>query len=45
MITFTGKGITPAYAGKRMAADIVVKGHRDHPRVCGEEFRLLLVLP
>ena len=30
-------GITPACAGKRMAADIVVKGHRDHPRVCGEK--------
>ena len=30
-------GITPAYAGKRVAAQIFRNLDRDHPRVCGEK--------
>ena len=30
-------GITPAYAGKRMAEGSPVPSTRDHPRVCGEK--------
>ena len=30
--------ITPAYAGKRVAAQIFRNLNRDHPRVCGEKF-------
>ena len=30
-------GITPAYAGKRVAAQIFRNLNRDHPRVCGEK--------
>ena len=32
-----GRGITPAYAGKRMIIVPVGETHRDHPRVCGEK--------
>ena len=30
-------GITPAYAGKRAAANFHLGTTRDHPRVCGEK--------
>ena len=31
------RGITPAYAGKRLYHDLVHVCDRDHPRVCGEK--------
>ena len=31
-------GITPAYAGKRLTAEMRLTRHKDHPRVCGEKF-------
>ena len=33
----TGKGITPAYAGKRLVAAMVNGVMQDHPRLCGEK--------
>ena len=33
------KGITPAYAGKRLRQKPVLIWEQDHPRVCGEKFR------
>ena len=30
-------GITPAYAGKSVSNQDTRKGHKDHPRVCGEK--------
>ena len=30
-------GITPAYAGKRCSAAVLLSSSRDHPRVCGEK--------
>ena len=35
-------GITPAYAGKRVAAQIFRNLNRDHPRVCGEKILAIL---
>ena len=35
-------GITPAYAGKRYLPEIPDATVRDHPRLCGEKFFLLL---
>ena len=32
-------GITPAYAGKRLANLYWGRGHWDHPRVCGEKIK------
>ena len=29
--------ITPAYAGKRFSAPLLLRLHRDHPRLCGEK--------
>ena len=31
------QGITPAYAGKRLASAVVPPSSEDHPRVCGEK--------
>ena len=31
-----GTRITPAYAGKTAAANLIAKAQEDHPRVCGE---------
>ena len=36
-------GITPAYAGKRSACSPPSPHSRDHPRVCGEKARTLIV--
>lgn len=36
-------GITPAYAGKRAAANFHLGTTRDHPRVCGEKSTLAMV--
>ena len=41
--TYTLLGITPAYAGKREAYHQQGVKHEDHPRVCGEKARLLLL--
>ena len=30
-------GITPAYAGKRLAKKMMLSTMKDHPRVCGEK--------
>ena len=38
-----GDGITPAYAGKRPAASAARSAKWDHPRVCGEKFRFILL--
>ena len=35
-------GITPAYAGKRQGLYFKVAVIEDHPRLCGEKFRLAL---
>ena len=32
------KGITPAYAGKRLCLSLSFAPLWDHPRVCGEKF-------
>ena len=34
-------GITPAYAGKRVACQVFAVNFQDHPRVCGEKLLLL----
>ena len=34
------RGITPAYAGKRLPSLLFLALHRDHPRVCGEKLQL-----
>ena len=34
------KGITPAYAGKRLSTTPTKRGIWDHPRICGEKLRL-----
>ena len=34
-----GRGITPAYAGKRGGEYVVQVAGQDHPRVCGEKLR------
>ena len=36
-------GITPAYAGKRVYYSRHQKSTRDHPRVCGEKLKVILV--
>ena len=33
----SGKGITPAYAGKRYIFKGLLCGFKDHPRLCGEK--------
>ena len=33
----SGKGITPAYAGKRRRPAFLLGGTQDHPRICGEK--------
>ena len=35
-------GITPAYAGKRAIPDDEKQDRKDHPRLCGEKFKLRL---
>ena len=35
-------GITPAYAGKRCYNQIPCPHSRDHPRLCGEKFRIVV---
>ena len=35
-----GEGITPAYAGKSLYHRAKCSSDRDHPRLCGEKFRL-----
>ena len=42
---FTIPGITPAYAGKRMAGQRGTVWHQDHPRLCGEKRSKFLRLP
>ena len=42
-LAFGHVGITPAYAGKRPCAALNRKPCRDHPRVCGEKARTLIV--
>ena len=37
----TPTGITPAYAGKRLALLAVIDVVRDHPRLCGEKLLCL----
>ena len=37
--------ITPAYAGKSFWRTVGYKSIRDHPRLCGEKFRLSQALP
>ena len=37
MISVDGKGITPAYAGKRYSFTTLTLSPRDHPRLCGEK--------
>ena len=34
------KGITPAYAGKSARGGRSLRSLRDHPRLCGEKFRV-----
>ena len=34
------KGITPAYAGKRMGGLKMAQDFEDHPRLCGEKFTM-----
>ena len=41
VVTHTKVGITPAYAGKRIAELQTPAVSWDHPRVCGEKFFLL----
>ena len=36
--------ITPAYAGKSRDSGVVVAVIRDHPRLCGEKFRIHLFI-
>ena len=38
--SFYAIGITPACAGKRLSHPAPHRARRDHPRVCGEKFRL-----
>ena len=38
------QGITPAHAGKTLRATSELRGVRDHPRACGENFRPFLLL-
>ena len=40
--TVIGVGIIPAYAGNRLSGKKSHKGVRDHPRVCGEQWVILL---
>ena len=45
MVTLTVRNrITPAYAGKSLGCAQPAQHSRDHPRVCGEKFLLLLLL-
>ena len=37
-------GITPAYAGKRNAGAVKRRKPKDHPRLCGEKFRIHLFI-
>ena len=39
-VTDEGNRITPAYAGKSLLELVAVVGGRDHPRLCGEKYRL-----
>ena len=36
----TGTGITPAYAGKSKVQDRFVFIFQDHPRLCGEKYKM-----
>ena len=38
------RGITPAYAGKRVIPHIIVGIIKDHPRLCGEKYHVLLLV-
>ena len=40
-----GLGITPAYAGKSPQNQLFRKRPQDHPRVCGEKIRQMIVHP
>ena len=40
--TLKGLGITPACAGKTYQAHLVISVARDHPRVCGKNYRKLV---
>ena len=44
-VAFAITGITPAYAGKSVAAPLEVVYKQDHPRLCGEKHLLLGWLP
>ena len=37
-------GITPAYAGKTLRGTAATAEGRDHPRVCGKDYKCDLVL-
>ena len=37
------EGITPAYAGKSVRRQLILLASPDHPRVCGEKFRLVIL--
>ena len=43
LLHFNWVGITPAYAGKRVSRSPAKTGEWDHPRVCGEKARTLIV--
>ena len=38
-------GITPAYAGKSYGHNMNLTAFKDHPRLCGEKFTFVSVLP
>ena len=39
------RGITPAYAGKRVDLALIDSGNEDHPRICGEKLQSVFDLP
>ena len=41
-ISETSKGITPAYAGKRLHGQLYNLTIEDHPRLCGEKSQTML---
>ena len=42
-IPHTRGGITPAYAGKSLTVGVLWIHDKDHPRLCGEKFKMTLL--
>ena len=39
-VAWSTVGITPAYAGKRYALCVQLFTQKDHPRLCGEKYKM-----